>query len=275
MGYEAILYEVLDHVAKITLNRPERLNSWGPDISADLTAALRAAEADDNVRAVVIHGAGRGFSAGANLKKSGEETFARPGLSDQEQAEYNAKFTFPNQIGKPVIAAIHGPAVGAGIAYPLLCDIRIVAEDARICFIFARRGIIGVQGSHFLLPRLVGFSQATDLLLSGRMINGKEAVELGLALKAVPESQLVETAMNYAREYTRTAPVSVAISKRLLWEGLSSSYIKVKNKEARLFAWCGSQADAREGISSFLEKRPPQWTLSAARDLPEGLNEKV
>ena len=164
MDYESILYQVVDQVAKITLNRPERLNSWGPDISADMTMALRAAEADDNVRAVVIHGAGRGFSAGANLKRSGAESFARPGLSDEEQAEYNAQFTYPYQIGKPVIAAIHGPAVGAGIAYPLLCDIRIVAEDARISFIFARRGIIGVQGSHFVLPRLVGFSQACLLL---------------------------------------------------------------------------------------------------------------
>ena len=273
MGYEAILYEVVDHVARITLNKPERLNSWGQDMREDMTTALRAADADDNVRAVVIHGAGRGFCAGMNLKTSGEKTFARPSLTDEEQAEYNAQFTFPYQIDKPVIAAIHGPAVGVGITYPLLCDIRIVADDAKISFIFPKRGLIGELGSHFMLPRLVGFSQAMDLLMSGRMINGKQAVELGLALKSVPEPQLLDTAMAYAREYALTAPVSVAISKRLMWEGLGSSYIKVKNKEGRLFAWAGSQADAKEGIRSFLEKRAPEWKLSAARDKPDLLKE--
>jgi enoyl-CoA hydratase/carnithine racemase len=273
MGYEAILYEVVDHVAKITLNRPERLNAWGQDMREETTAAMRAADADDNVRAVVIHGAGRAFCAGMNLKTSGEKTFARPSLSDEEQAEHNAQFTYPHQIGKPVIAAIHGPAVGVGITYPLLCDIRIVAEDAKISFIFPKRGLIGELGSHFLLPRLVGFSQAMDLLLSGRMISGSEAVELGLALKAVPEVQLLDTAMAYAREYAKTAPVSVAISKRLMWEGLDSTYMKVKNKEQRLFSWCGSQVDAKEGIRSFLEKRAPEWELSAARDKPDLLKE--
>ncbi len=273
MSYEAILYEVVDHVAKITLNKPERLNAWGPDMREETTAAMRAADADDNVRAVVIHGAGRAFCAGMNLKTSGEKTFARPSLSDEEQAAYNAQFTYPHQIGKPVIAAIHGPAVGVGITYPLLCDIRIVAEDAKISFIFPKRGLIGELGSHFLLPRLVGFSQAMDLLMSGRMINGKEAVELGLALKAVPEAQLLDTAMAYAKEYAKTAPVSVAISKRLMWEGLGSTYTKVKNKEGRLFAWTGSQPDAKEGIRSFLEKRSPEWKLSAARDKPDLLKE--
>jgi len=275
MSYEAILYEVVDHVAKITLNKPERLNSWGPDMREDMTAALRAADSDDNVRAVVIHGAGRGFCAGMNLKTSGEKTFARPSLTDEEQAEYNSQFTYPYQIGKPVIAAIHGPAVGVGITYPLLCDVRIVAEDAKISFIFPKRGLIGELGSHFMLPRLVGFSQAMDLLMSGRMINGSEAVELGLALKAVPEAQLVDTAMAYAKEYANTAPVSVAISKRLMWEGLGSSYIKVKNKEGRLFAWAGSQADAKEGIRSFLEKRAPEWKMSAAKDMPDLMNEAL
>jgi enoyl-CoA hydratase/carnithine racemase len=275
VSYQSILFEVTDRVARITLNRPERMNTWGQDMREDMTAALRAAEADDAVRAVVIHGAGRAFCAGMELKASGDKTFARPALSDAEQEARDAQFTFPYQIGKPVIAAIHGPAVGVGITYPLLCDVRIVAEDARISFIFPKRGLIGELGSHFILPRLVGFSVAADLLMSGRMISGREAVDLGLALKAVPPEQLLDTAMAYAREYANTAPVSVAISKRLLWESLDSSYLPVKHKEGRLFAWAGGQADAKEGIRAFLEKRSPEWKLSAARDLPEALQEKL
>jgi enoyl-CoA hydratase/carnithine racemase len=139
-----------------------------------------------------------------------------------------------------VIAAIHGPAVGVGITYPLLCDMRFVAEDARISFIFPKRGLIGELGSHFLLPRIVGFSAASDLLMSGRMINGIEAVELGLAHKAVPQEQLLELAMTRAKEFASTAPASVAMTKRLLWEGLGSTYEKTRNKESRLFAWAGS-----------------------------------
>jgi len=275
MSYQDILYEVVDHVAKITLNRPERMNAWGPSMRSEMTLALRAADQDDAVRAVVIHGAGRAFCAGAELKAAGEKTFDRPQMTDQEQAEYAAQYTLPYQITKPVIAAIHGAAVGVGITYPLLCDMRFVADDAKIGFIFARRGLIGELGSHFLLPRIVGFAAANDLLLSGRIISGTEAAELGLANKSLPVDQLLPTAMAKAKEFALTAPASVAISKRLLWESLGSTYGKLRNKEGRLFAWAGAQADAKEGIKSFLEKRRPEWKMSAARDLPEGLNEKV
>lgn len=275
MTYQTILYEVTDRVAKITFNRPEKLNAWGPEVRNDMTAALRAANADDGVRAVVICGAGRAFCAGMDLKPGSDKTFARAQLTDAELAARDAEYTLPYQISKPVIAAIHGPAVGVGITYPLLCDMRFVAEDARIAFIFPKRGLIGELGSHFLLPRIVGFSAASDLLLSGRMINGIEAVELGLAHKAVPEAQLLDLAMAKAREFANTAPLSVAMSKRLLWEGLGSTYVKTRNKESRLFAFAGSSPDAKEGIRSFLEKRPPEWKLSAARDLPEGMDEPI
>ncbi len=275
MAYETILYEVIDRVAKITFNRPEKLNAWSPEVRNDMTAALRAANADDGVRSVVICGAGRAFCAGMDLKPGSDKTFARASLSDEEQAARNAEYTLPYEIAKPVIAAIHGPAVGVGITYPLLCDMRFVAEDARISFIFPKRGLIGELGSHFLLPRIVGFSAASDLLMSGRMINGIEAVALGLAHKAVPQEQLLELAMTRAKEFASTAPASVAMTKRLLWEGLGSTYEKTRNKESRLFAWAGSAPDAKEGIRSFLEKRPPEWTLSAARDLPDSIKEAI
>ncbi len=275
MTYETVLYEVIDQVAKITLNRPERMNAWSNTMREDMTRAMRAADQDDNVRAVVITGAGRAFCAGMDLKASGDKTFERPQFTDEEQAARNAEFTLPYQISKPVIAAIHGAAVGVGLTYPLLCDMRFVAEDAKISFMFPKRGLIGELGSHFILPRIVGFAAASDLLLSGRMINGIEAAQMGLANKALPEAEVLPAAMARAREFALVAPASVAISKRLLWEGLSSSYVTLRNKESRLFAWSGSNADAKEGIRSFLEKRRPEWTLSASRDLPEALKEKV
>lgn len=275
MTFKTVLYEVVDQVAKITLNRPERMNAWNQDVREDMTLALRAADADDNVRAVVITGAGRGFCAGMDLKTSGEKTFERPQLTDEELAARSAEYTLPYQITKPVIAAIHGAAVGVGLTYPLLCDLRFVAEDAKLSFMFPKRGLIGEMGSHFILPRIVGFAVASDLLLSGRMFNGIEAAQLGLANKALPEAEVLHAAMARAKEFALVAPASVAISKRLLWEGLSSSYVSLRNKESRLFAWSGSNADAKEGIKSFLEKRRPEWTLSASRDLPEGLKEKV
>ena len=275
MTYETVLYEVIDQVAKITLNRPERMNAWSNTMREDMTRAMRAADQDDNVRAVVITGAGRAFCAGMDLKASGDKTFERPQFTDEEQAARNAEFTLPYQISKPVIAAIHGAAVGVGLTYPLLCDMRFVAEDAKISFMFPKRGLIGELGSHFILPRIVGFAAASDLLLSGRMINGIEAAQMGLANKALPEAEVLPAAMARAREFALVAPASVAISKRLLWEGLSSSYVTLRNKESRLFAWSGSNADAKEGIRSFLEKRRPEWTLSTSRDLPKALKEKV
>ncbi len=275
MAYEVILFEVVDQVAKITLNRPERLNAWNPQMRDEMTHALRAANADDAIRAVVITGAGRGFCAGADLGPSAEKTFARAVLTDAELEERESQLTRPNQIDKPVIAAINGAAVGVGITFPLLCDIRLVAEDAKIGFSFGRRGMIGELGSHFLLPRIVGFSVASDLLLSGRMISGTEAADFGLAHKALPREQLLDAAMAMAKEYVNVAPVSVAISKRLLWDGMGTTLQALRNKESRLFAWAGSQPDSKEGIRSFLEKRKPAWKMSVARDLPEGLNEKV
>ena len=193
MAYETILYEVIDRVAKITFNRPEKLNAWSPEVRNDMTAALRAANADDGVRSVVICGAGRAFCAGMDLKPGSDKTFARASLSDEEQAARNAEYTLPYEIAKPVIAAIHGPAVGVGITYPLLCDMRFVAEDARISFIFPKRGLIGELGSRFLLPRIVGFSAASDLLMSGRMINGIEAVALGLPARHIGDPVLAHT----------------------------------------------------------------------------------
>ena len=264
MSYETILVDIADAVATITLNRPKRLNAWNQMMGAEFSAALAACNDDDAVRAVVVTGAGRAFCAGADLQRGGD-TFAVRENRVQERP------LRPNQIDKPVIAAINGPAVGVGITMPMLCDMRIVAEDAKISFAFVRRGMIPEFTSHYTVQRLAGFAAAADVLLSGRMLSGAELARLGIANQAVPAEDVLPTALERARDFVNTAPVSVAITKRLLWESMDTSLNALHARESELFAWVGGQPDAREGIESFLEKRAPQWKMSVTKDLPETL----
>ncbi len=266
MAYETIRLDAKDRVATITLNRPERMNAWTPKMAVELSDALAACNENDEVRAVVLTGAGRAFCAGADLSR-GEKTFAIAERRSQPPPEL-----FPWQIDKPVIAAINGHAIGVGITYSMMCDIRFVAADAKIQFAFVRRGVIPELASHAIVARVAGFSNAADLLLSGRMIRGSEAAELGLASRALPAEQVLPAALERARDIAaNAAPVSVAISKRLLWEGINATVTEMKRREDPLFLWVGKQADAREGVTSFLEKRAPEWKLSVRRDKPERL----
>jgi enoyl-CoA hydratase/carnithine racemase len=269
MAWETVIYDVDDGIATVTLNRPERLNAWNEQLASELSAALDLADGDDAVRAIIVTGAGRAFCAGADLEKGGD-TFDRSarGQGDDGGGQPDTPLRLPYDLHKPVIAAINGAAVGVGITYPLLADVRIVAEDAKISFAFVRRGMIPELASHAILPRVLGLSNAADLLLSGRMISGREAAELGLASAAVPAPEVVSTARVCAREYAAAAPVSVAIAKRLVWDNLRPDIEATTRRENPLFAWVGQQADAREGIESFLQRRPPDWKLSTSRDLP-------
>ncbi len=277
MGYEQILLDVKDQVATITLNRPERMNAWTGTMGVELGDALSACNENDEVRAIVLTGAGKAFCAGADLGGRGDTFSGRrePREDKSEGGGERRRRTAPVrpwQIDKPVIAAINGHAVGVGITYAMTCDIRYVAEDAKIQFAFVRRGILPELASHVIVARVAGFSNAADLLLSGRMILGREAAELGLATKALPKEEVLPAAIEHARDIAiNAAPVSVAISKRLLWEGLGMTVPEMERREGPLFAWTGQQPDAREGVLSFLEKRPPQWKLSVAHDKPDGL----
>jgi enoyl-CoA hydratase/carnithine racemase len=270
VDYQAIRFERDDGVATLTLNRPERMNAWTGRMAIELSHALGACNDDDDVRVVVLTGAGRAFCAGADLGGGGD-TFGDFTEARQSGRE-PAPVLFPWQIDKPVIAAINGHAIGVGITYPMLCDVRLVAEEAKIQFAFVRRGIIPELASHVTVARVAGLSNAADLLLSGRMILGREAARLGLASAALPAEEVLPAALDRARDIVRNAaPMSVAISKRLLWEGLTRSVADMKRREDPLFAWVGGQPDAKEGVVSFIEKRPPEWTLSVARDKPDEL----
>ena len=257
-------------VATLTLHRPEVMNAWNGPMAAEIDEALRECEADDGVRAVVVTGAGRAFCAGADLARGGD-TFG-PGEAPRGTAAARGDFPdrlWPFQMSKPVIAAINGHAIGVGITFPMTCDLRIVAEEAKIQFAFVRRGVIPELASHVIVPRVVGLSRAADLLLSGRLITGREAAQLGLASRALPAGEVLPAALEQAREFRLAAPASVALSKRLLWEGMGLTATEMMKREAPLFAWAGRQADAREGVLAFLEKREPVWKLSPRRDLPE------
>ena len=267
MAYDTILLDVKDQVATITLNRPQRMNAWTGRMAAELGDAMAACNENDDVRAVVLTGAGRAFCAGADMG-GGKGTFGNFEQRNREQAGKRPGL-LPWQLDKPVIAAINGHAIGVGITYPMTCDIRFVAEDAKIQFAFVRRGVIPELASHVIVARVVGLSNAADLLLSGRVIRGSEAAELGLASQALPAKEVLPAAIERARDIAvNAAPVSVAISKRLLWEGVTSSVPEMQRRELPLFTWTGNQADSREGVTAFLEKRTPEWKLSVVRDKP-------
>ena len=269
-AYEHILLAVHDGVATITLNRPKRMNAFTFALGAELESAYGRCDLDDTVRAVVLTGAGKAFCAGADMG-GGDETFddveggrraAARGSGVRRLAAW--------QVRKPVVAAINGHAVGVGLTLAMQCDLRIVARDAKLAFAFVRRGIIPELGSHAILPRVIGFSRAADLLLSGRTFRGDEAAELGLASESLPADEVLPRALEWARDVAdNAAPVSVAIAKRLLWEGVTETPAETMAKERPLLAWVGKQVDAAEGVRSFLERRPPRWKLRASTDLPE------
>jgi len=261
-----LVVDVSEKVATVTLNRPERLNAFTPEMGAELYGTLATLDRDDDVRAIIITGAGRAFCAGADLE-SGGDTFAteKKWGADAEVRPWN--------LGTPIIAAINGAAVGVGATLPLQWDIRVASEKAKIGFVFNRRGIIPEAYSTWLLPRLVGFARAMDLLLTGRILGANEALEQGIVSRVVPADELLTVARSIATDIAKnTAPASVAITKRLVWRQLmESDPRRAKALEDELFYWAGKQPDAAEGVKSFLEKREPRWTMRPSTDLPDAI----
>lgn len=274
MAYATILVETMDHLAIIHLNRPEVMNAWNRLMDREVSHAMRELDRDDDIRAIVITGKGKAFCAGSDLS-GGAQAFVEGEDKDPNQT---GDVTFPSvmpwQLRKPVLAAINGHAIGVGITYAMACDIRLVAQEAKIQFAFVRRGIIPELASHVTVARVAGLSKAADLLLTGRMITGKEMAEMGLASAALPSEEVLSATLERAREFLLAAPVAVAISKRLLWEGLMASAFQMFRREMPLFEWICRTPDAQEGVASFLEKRPPRWQMSPHRDLPPLLDEE-
>jgi enoyl-CoA hydratase/carnithine racemase len=271
-AYRTILLDVDGPVALITLNRPEQLNAFTPRMGRELGNAFTRLDESDQIRAIVVTGAGRGFCVGAALDDEGS-TFRGDGAVDQMGPPVSEMS--PWEMATPVLAAINGPAVGLGLTYPLSWDIRIAAEDAKLSFAFTRRGLIPEANSLWLLSRAVGSSRALELLLTGRTFTGAEAAELGLVTRALPVDRVLEATLEVARDIAaNTAPASVATTKRMFYEQLASpDRVGSRAAERKAFLWFASQPDGREGITSFLERRSPAWTMSkhsAPPDEPAG-----
>lgn len=264
MEFEQLIFEKQGRVAVVTLNRPEKLNTWTQTMASELSDAMYACDEDDDVRAVIITGAGRAFCAGADISGgSGGFTSGGPARKKREPK-------WPYQIRKPVIAAINGAAIGVGMTYPMLADIRIAADNAKIGFAMVRRGILPELASHITVPLVAGFSNAADLLLTGRIITADRAERMGVISECVPKDDLMTRAMEIAEDIAaNTAPVSVALSKQLLWETNEARMSDLMAVEGKMLAWLGGTADVKEGVQSFLEKRPPEWTMSPSKDIPE------
>ncbi len=257
---------VTDGVALLTLNRPERRNAYTAAMGEQLSQAYRQCDDDDEVRAIVLTGAGDAFCVGAD--------FAAP-INPFEKAADRTEFTASPidpaafELRTPVIAAVNGHAVGIGLTVALQTDIRIMATDAKYSVAQVRRGVIPDCMSHWTLPNLVGGAVAADLLLTGRSFDGAEAAAMGIASRAVPAVDVLDHAMTVAHDMAvNVAPMSAALSKRLLWDTMAKGYgpREVAVLETELHQRVMGTADAREGVAAFLQRREPAWTLSVSQE---------
>ena len=273
MELEQITTAIADGVLTITLNRPDRLNAWTATMGRELIEAFDRADADDEVRVIIITGAGRGFCAGADLAGGGE-TFdwrdrAAGGSVPRDNGGQFTLRVFAST--KPVIAAINGPAVGVGATMTLPMDIRLASDDARMGFVFTRRGIVPEACSSWFLPRAVGISRAMEWVATGRVFSAQEALEGGLVRSLHPAGELLDAAHALAREIAEnTAPVSVALARRMLWTMLGAEHPMLAHRaDSRGMFWRGQSADATEGVTSFLQKRPARFSDRVSDGLPD------
>lgn len=274
MEFQDITYEVLDGIATITLHRPDKMNAFTGRMMHEIISALDATDADDNVKAVIFTGAGRAYCAGADLS-SGGETFAKGG------SDVQTKQGVPRDGGglvalrifnslKPVIGAINGAAVGVGVTMTLPMDIRLASESAKFGFVFAKRGIVPEACSSYFLPRLVGIQQATEWVYTGRVFGADEALSGGLVRSIHSADDLMPAARALATEIAEnTAPVSVAMSRQMLWRMLGASHpMEAHRVDSRGIMERGKSADSKEGVMSFLEKRPAAYPDRVSDGLP-------
>ena len=287
MAYEQIIYEVAENIATITLNRPEKLNAFTGIMMNEMLDAFDKIDADDNVRAVIVTGAGRAFCAGADLS-AGPRTFdsTREDRADRRAAirpdgtvdwsndavrDGGGRLTLRIfECKKPVIAAVNGAAVGVGVTMQLAMDVRLASDNARFGFVFARRGIVPEACSSWFLPKVVGVSQALEWTFTGRVFPAEEALEGGLIKRIYKPDQLIPAARALAREIAdNTSQVSVALIRQMLWRMAGADHPMEAHKiDSRGIFARGSSADVKEGVASFLEKRPAKFPDKVSKDMP-------
>lgn len=278
-NFDTILYDVTDGIATITLNRPDKMNAFTAQMRLDICAAFDLTDADDDVRVVIVTGAGRAFCAGADLSVGGD-TFNYSQRNDQARENTKVGNIYRDGGGltvlriyeslKPVIGAINGAAVGVGVTMQLPMDIRLASDAARFGFVFSRRGITMEAASSWFLSRLVGMQTALEWAMTGRVFDVQEAKDGGLIRSIHGADDLMPAARELAREIAdNTAPVSVAMNRQMLWRMTAEShpmaahYVDSQSIQAR-----GQSGDVKEGIASFMEKRPPRFPDRVSKDMP-------
>jgi enoyl-CoA hydratase/carnithine racemase len=255
---DVVLFEVQDRVALLTFNRPERLNAWTPELQTRYFDLLEECAGREDVRAIILTGAGRGFCAGADMEHladlAGGQGDGAGGLHDSRPV------TFALTIPKPIIAAINGPCAGLGLVHALMCDLRFAAASAKLTTAFSRRGLVAEHGISWMLPRLVGPARALDLLLSGRVVLGSEAADLGLVNRAVEDERLMDETLDYARMLaTECSPSSMAQLKRQVYGDYERTLADSLDQANELMAQSFSGPDFAEGVRSFMERRTPNF----------------
>jgi enoyl-CoA hydratase/carnithine racemase len=275
MAYEEIIYTVADRVATITLNRPNRLNAWTSLMAEEVRGAMYSAAEDDAVRVIVLTGAGRGFCSGADMATlenavdqglsalTGTKTEAEREDKDTSnvQADFRKRYSYFPAIPKPIIAAINGPAAGLGLILTLYCDLRFASEKARFSTAFSRRGLIAEHGISWMLPRIVGLSNALDLLFSARMVDAQEALRIGLVDRVFPEEGLMEGVLAYATELvTSVSPRSLRVIKRQVYNAQFQTLAEATDVADEEMVLSIQSEDFKEGVTHFMEKRAPAFT---------------
>ena len=273
MPRQEILYEVADRIATITLNRPEKLNAWTAVMEQEVRSAIETAEGDDQVRVIVLTGAGRGFCAGADMsllsgvatrgvdEATKERALQAGATREGVRPDFQKKYSYFPAVEKPVIAAINGPIVGLGLVVALYCDLRWASDSARFSTTFARRGLIAEYGMAWMLPRLVGHANALDLLLSARTIDAAEALRIGLVNQVFPQNVFSERVKENARDLaSNVSPRSLRVMKRQVYDAMFQTLAEAfADSEREMLASLRSE-DFQEGVTHFLEKRPPSFT---------------
>ena len=272
MDFQEIRYEVADGICTLTLNRPDKLNAFTVRMMQEMIAAFDLIDADDAVRVVIVTGAGKGFCAGADLSGAGGATFDYTKAGDVKEFRDGGGLVTLRifESKKPVIAAINGAAVGVGATMTLPMDIRIASSNARFGFVFARRGIVCEAASSWFLPRIVGISQATEWVYTGRIFPAEEALAGRLISRVVAPEALLDTARSIAREIAdNTSAVSVTLCRAMLWRMLGApGPMDAHRVDSKATHAMGQSPDAIEGVMSFLQKRPAQFSMKVSTDLP-------
>ncbi len=273
MSYSTILYEVDENILTITLNRPDILNAFNTSMMSEIIDAMDRADDDDQIRCIIFTGAGRAFCAGADLSAGGKTFNAdtRGDSADGLHRDGGGRLTLRIfESKKPVIAAINGPAVGIGATMTLPMDIRLCSSNAKVGFVFSRRGVIPEACSSFFLPRVVGINKALEWCYSGRVFPAEEALSGGLVRSIHKPENLLTDAANIGRELVEnTSAISTALIRQMMWRMLGVDHPMEAHKiDSRGMYFTGKSTDAKEGIESFLEKRPPKFPLKVSRDMP-------